>query len=610
MVVKLGFCVLVSLILLVTYGTEAREMAEQNSDFLFNYKDGAEDNRQQAPEQNSDLVFNYKEEVEDIHPQIAFNYKHEGEESKHMHSSSHLGIFFLMDDIKLGKTLTLSFPSSLQMLPKKVPFSLKELTNLVKRFSFSNDSPQVKSMEETLRVCEESPIKGETKYCATSIEAMRDFVQHVMGENTQIEPLITSTNPLNHNRLQNYTILNDPEDVGGTKMVTCHTMHSAYTVYYCHNTVSKSKVLKVSLRNDANGDKVEAIAACHLDTSDWSPSHVSFRVLDKEENEVRWSQSTGEIIVCGVDGGRKAGSEGGRLDLLMGGVTYGTEAREMAEGNSQSLIDYKQNSGLVFNYKDRAEDIHPQMLFKYKREGEEPKHMHSSSSHLGIFFLMDDLKLGKTLTISFPTTERKAADDYSIPFSLKELPNLLRRFSNDAKSMEQTLRVCKDSPAKGETKYCATSVEAMRDFVQHILGEKTQIEALTTMKSHSEEYSSTPLNHDHLQNYTILNDPEDVGATKMVACHTMTSAYTVYYCHYAIGKSKLFKVSLRNDVNGDKVEAIAVCHLDTSEWSPSHVSLRVLGILPGTSPVCHFFPSYSLVWVPKTIVTIPSEASL
>ncbi|KAK4720901.1 hypothetical protein R3W88_011134 [Solanum pinnatisectum] len=186
-------------------------------------------------------------------------------QKEHMHSSSHIGIFFLMDDLKLGKTLTLSFPtmdhpSSLEMLPKKVPFSLKELSNLVKLLSFYNDSPQVKSMEETLRVCEESPIKGETKYCATSIEAMRDFVQHVIGENTQIEPLITSTDSLNHNQLL-------------IKMVACHTMTS---VYYCHHTISKSKVFKVSLRN---GDKVEAIVACHLDTSDWSPSHVSFRVL-------------------------------------------------------------------------------------------------------------------------------------------------------------------------------------------------------------------------------------------------------------------------------------------------------------------------------------------
>ncbi|KAH0678674.1 hypothetical protein KY284_019759 [Solanum tuberosum] len=136
--------------------------------------------------------------------------------------------------------------------------------------------------------------------------------------------------------------------------------------------------------------------------------------------------------------------------------------------------------------------------------------------------------------------------------------------------MEETLRVCEDSPIKRETKYCATSVEAMLNFVHGIMGEKTQIEALTTTTTHdfSEEYSTTPLNHP--QNYTILDAP------KTVVCHTMPCAYTVFYCHYTISKSKVLKVELRNDANGDKVEAIAVCHLDTSQWSPSHVSFRVL----------------------------------
>ncbi|XP_015163960.1 uncharacterized protein [Solanum tuberosum] len=85
--VKLGFCVLVSLILLVTYGTEARDMAE--------------DNRQQAPEQNSDFVFNYKDGVEDFHPQILFKYK----QNKHMHSSSHHSpcLAFTTDITQLAK---------------------------------------------------------------------------------------------------------------------------------------------------------------------------------------------------------------------------------------------------------------------------------------------------------------------------------------------------------------------------------------------------------------------------------------------------------------------------------------------------------------------------
>ncbi|XP_060168385.1 BURP domain protein USPL1-like [Lycium barbarum] len=245
---------------------------------------------------------------------------------------------------------------------------------------------------------------------------------------------------------------------------------------------------------------------------------------------------------------------------------------------------------------------------KHQQAKTEKAHIHSSSHmdhidpSLRVFFLMDDLKQGEAITVSFPRRDLSSSPSFlpreeadSVPFSLKELPNLLRRFSfsknsPQAKAIEDTLRECEVPPIKGETKYCASSFEAMLDFVQGIMGEKTQFKALST----THLSNSTPL----LQKYIILDAPLEVAAPKMVACHTMPYAYAVFYCHYTISKSKVFKVSLGGE-NGDKVEAIAVCHLDTSEWSPSHVSFQVLGILPGTSPICHFFPSDNLVWVPK-----------
>ncbi|KNA03061.1 hypothetical protein SOVF_212750, partial [Spinacia oleracea] len=54
-----------------------------------------------------------------------------------------------------------------------------------------------------------------------------------------------------------------------------------------------------------------------------------------------------------------------------------------------------------------------------------------------------------------------------------------------------------------------------------------------------------------------------------------------------------------NNNNNNIVEAVAVCHMDTSQWSPNHASFRVLKIKPGSSPVCHFFPADNLVWVPS-----------
>ncbi|XP_028107802.1 BURP domain-containing protein BNM2A-like [Camellia sinensis] len=182
----------------------------------------------------------------------------------------------------------------------------------------------------------------------------------------------------------------------------------------------------------------------------------------------------------------------------------------------------------------------------------------------------------------------------SIPFSLEQLPNLLRIFSfpqgsPQAQAMESTFRQCEVKPIKGESKTCATSLESMLDFVRAMLRLESEFKVVSTI--HFTE--STTI----LQNYTILEDPLEIcGPNKMVACHTMPHPYAIFYCHYQESESKVFKVFLGGE-NGDRVEVVAVCHMDTSQWSPGHVSFQVLGIEPGSSPVCHFFPSDNLVWI-------------
>ncbi|XP_047268897.1 BURP domain protein USPL1-like [Capsicum annuum] len=157
--------------------------------------------------------------------------------------------------------------SSVKFFPKEVadtiPFSLKELPNLLHCFSFSEYSPQAKAIKDVLRLCElEKPMKGETKYCATSAEEMLNFFQGIMGEKTQIKALSTIANfSVEHSitTVQNYTILDVPQEVAAPKMVACHIAPCAYPIFYCHHTVGdERKVFKVSLRNEANGDRVEA----------------------------------------------------------------------------------------------------------------------------------------------------------------------------------------------------------------------------------------------------------------------------------------------------------------------------------------------------------------
>ncbi|KAF3632347.1 hypothetical protein T459_13833 [Capsicum annuum] len=287
-------------------------------------------------------------------------------------------------------------------------------------------------------------------------------------------------------------------------------------------------------------------------------------------------------------------------------VACGTEARKMVEGNDESLFVSQDNHqqalkaiyGSEYKCKQGAEDKHQQeisglnfpLLHRYRKGAEEDIYQPEISG-------LNDL----SLLITYRKGEKEDIHQQEISGSNVPLLFSYRKQGKDeqgAKAMEDVLRVCElQSLMKGETKYCATSAEAMVNFVQGFMGEKPQIEALSTTTHFLEGHSTTPL-----QNYTIL-DVQEVAAPKMVACHMMHCVYTVFYCHHIIDdKRMVFKVSLGNEANGDRVETMAACHFDTSEWSTSHVSFQVLGILPGTSPFCHFFTSSNdIVWVPKTI---------
>ncbi|KAG6518152.1 hypothetical protein ZIOFF_021554 [Zingiber officinale] len=51
---------------------------------------------------------------------------------------------------------------------------------------------------------------------------------------------------------------------------------------------------------------------------------------------------------------------------------------------------------------------------------------------------------------------------------------------------------------------------------------------------------------------------------------------------------------------GSRVEAIVVCHLDTTSWNPQHVMLQVLQVKPGSAePVCHILPSDHVRCTPR-----------
>ncbi|XP_041013390.1 BURP domain-containing protein BNM2A-like [Juglans microcarpa x Juglans regia] len=286
------------------------------------------------------------------------------------------------------------------------------------------------------------------------------------------------------------------------------------------------------------------------------------------------------------------------IHLLIFMCVHGSGVRELTRKHSEEI------HAMDDHPVKQDHDIHDQ------DQGTQREHVHAHpSSHMDdmdpsskVFFTMKDQMVGETMPIYFRKRDfstsprllpREEAD--SIPFSLKQLPNILEFFSfspdsPQAKSMEYTLRQCETEPIKGETKICATSMESLLDFTRGILGSNSHFQVLTT--SHLTKSNTL------FQNYTFLKMPEEIPAPKMVACHNMPYPYAVFYCHSQAKETKVFKVALGGE-NGDMVEAVTVCHTDTSRWSHDHASFRVLGIKPGTPNVCHFFPADNLVWVPK-----------
>ncbi|KAJ1378523.1 BURP domain [Sesbania bispinosa] len=273
--------------------------------------------------------------------------------------------------------------------------------------------------------------------------------------------------------------------------------------------------------------------------------------------------------------------------------SYGSRARELV-GTENKLLDVSLQGGDA-----NLQAISDDHQTTHKEHTHHKDHIDPS---LMVFFTLKDLKVGKRMPIYFPKRYPASSPKFwpieeadSVPFSLNQLPNLLKLFSfspdsPQAKAMEDTLRECESKPIKGEVKFCATSLESMLDFTQSILGLTSDLQVFTT--SHLTKSSVT------FQNYTILENIMEISAPKMVACHTMPYPYAVFYCHSQESENRIYRISLAGD-NGDRVDAMVVCHLDTSQWGHAHVSFQVLGVMPGASSVCHFFPADNLIWVPK-----------
>lgn len=227
-----------------------------------------------------------------------------------------------------------------------------------------------------------------------------------------------------------------------------------------------------------------------------------------------------------------------------------------------------------------------------------PVHVHDVFNGT-LFFLEKDVNPGSKFQLRFtkmasssPLISRLQAN--TIPFSSNKLLEILTRIqvkptSATASVMNKTLIECEGPTLDGESKHCATSLESMVEFIMLSLGTRDVQASSTTITEKSGNFEAKKT-----YNFASVG-VHALGRDELVAaCHLQPYPYAVFYCH-TTEKTKAYTIALEGN-DGTKVEAIAVCHCDTSKWNPKHLSFQVLKVKPGSVPVCHFMPEDDVLW--------------
>ncbi|KAL6351359.1 hypothetical protein AAG906_035151 [Vitis piasezkii] len=177
-----------------------------------------------------------------------------------------------------------------------------------------------------------------------------------------------------------------------------------------------------------------------------------------------------------------------------------------------------------------------------------------------------------------------------LPFSTSKLEEMKKIFhAADNSSMEhmftEALDDCERAPSKGETKRCVPSIEDMIDFATTVLGRNVVVRTTQSVEGSK-------------QNVMIGSVKGINGGqvTKSVSCHQSLFPYLLYYCH-SVPKVRVYEADLLDPKTKANVNhGVAICHLDTSDWSAGHGAFVALGSGPGRIEVCHWIFENDMTW--------------
>ncbi|CAL4963052.1 unnamed protein product [Urochloa decumbens] len=232
-------------------------------------------------------------------------------------------------------------------------------------------------------------------------------------------------------------------------------------------------------------------------------------------------------------------------------------------------------------------------------------HSHNDGNKLAdVFFFQDVLRPGSMITPTIPPTtflptllQRREAD--SLPFSTKRLDDILAMFAPTSLAMADEIRWTLDTcehpwPLPGEKAGCATSLESLAKLPAALLGTRD-------VHAFSGDMPIDPAGTTARRGRHKVTAVRKLSESPVAAaCHDLTYPYAVFYCH-TTSPAAAYMVRLAAEDGGSaapEMEALAVCHLDTSQWSPRHPFLVAHNLRPGDVAVCHFLSKLSMIWVP------------
>uniref|UniRef100_A0A0E0HPE7 BURP domain-containing protein n=1 Tax=Oryza nivara TaxID=4536 RepID=A0A0E0HPE7_ORYNI len=261
------------------------------------------------------------------------------------------------------------------------------------------------------------------------------------------------------------------------------------------------------------------------------------------------------------------------------------------------------------------------------------RHVHAHGNKMqqlaDVFFFRDALRPGSVITPTIPPTTslpaflpRHVAD--AIPFSADRFADVLAMFAPASLAMAREIRWALDTCGQraaallpGEKAGCATSLESLADLAASLLGTRDvrafsaadlPTDAATTPARRG-RYNVTSVRELSAMAGSGSSSSSEPAPAAVVACHDLTYPYAVFYCH-STKPTAAYAVTLvaattgGGDGEGEaaspaKMEALAVCHLDTSRWRADNPFFVAHGVKPGEVSVCHFLTKLSIVWVPR-----------